>query len=382
MNNNVLLIKSGKVITMNGKIHEKIDILIENGKIIEINENINKNCKTINANGLTVLPGFIEAHSHLGIEEPNNENPGNLNEISSPITPYLNALDGINFYDKSFSRALKTGITTVVTGPGSANVLGGTFSIVKTYGNSPFDMIYKEKSSMKAALGENPKRIHSSKGRSPVTKMAIAYMLRDTLNKTISYKKSKEKNKDGFEENKTYEELIPVIEREMPLTIHVHRADDIVTALRVGEEYNLKLQLLHVTEGMKLINEIKDRNVVTIIGPIMNFSNKVETREKNLYLPGELIKNGILTAISTDHPVTPIEYLPLSAALCVKEGMHYINALESITINPAKILGIDKELGSIEVGKVADIVIIEGTPLEAMSRVKYVIGKGKIVYEV
>lgn len=377
-----ILISGGKVITMAGEVHENIDVLIENGKIIEIKENINANCYVINAKGLTVLPGFIEAHSHLGIEEPNNENPGNLNEISSPITPYLNAIDGINFYDQGFQRALKSGITTVVTGPGSANVLGGTFSIVKTFGKSPFNMVLKKKSSMKAALGENPKRIHGSKGKVPVTKMAIAYMLRDALDKTINYKKNKAKNREGFEENKTYEELIPVIEGEMPLTVHAHRADDIVTALRIGEEYNLRIQLLHVTEGLKLINEIKERNVQTIIGPIMNFSNKVETREKNLSLPGHLVKNGVLTAISTDHPVTPIEYLPLSAALCVKGGMDYIEALKAITINPAKILGIDKTLGSIEVGKIADIVIIDGTPLEAMSKVKYVVGNGEVVYEV
>lgn len=378
-----LLIKSGKVITMDGRDYEKADILIEDGKIMDIREAININCDTIDAKGLTVLPGFIEAHSHIGIEEPNNENPGNLNELSSPITPYLNALDGVNYFDESFENALKNGITTVATGPGSANVIGGTFSILKTYGKC-LDKIVKEKSSMKAALGDNPKRIYSSKGKAPFTKMGIASMLKDTLNSTIAYKNKKslkESKKEFFEENKTYEEMIPVIDGKMPLSIHAHRADDIALAIKVANEYKINVQILHVTEGLKLIDEIKEQNIPCIIGPLMSFSKKVETRNKDYSIGREFSKKGILTAITTDHPVVPIEYLTISAALCVKEGMDYMEALKAITINPAKILGIDRKVGSIEVGKDADIVIIEGKPLEVMSKVRYVVGKGKLVYK-
>ncbi len=378
-----LLIKSGKVITMDGRDYEKADILIEDGKIMDIREEININCDTIDAKGLTVLPGFIEAHSHIGIEEPNNENPGNLNELSSPITPYLNALDGVNYFDESFENALKNGITTIATGPGSANVIGGTFSILKTYGKC-LDKIVKEKSSMKAALGDNPKRIYSSKGKAPFTKMGIASMLKDTLNSTIAYKNKKslkESKKEFFEENKTYEEMIPVIDGKMPLSIHAHRADDIALAIKVANEYKINVQILHVTEGLKLIDEIKEQNIPCIIGPLMSFSKKVETRNKDYSIGREFSKKGILTAITTDHPVVPIEYLTISAALCVKEGMDYMEALKAITINPAKILGIDRKVGSIEVGKDADIVIIEGKPLEVMSKVRYVVGKGKLVYK-
>lgn len=378
-----LLIKSGKVITMDGRDYEKADILIEDGKIMDIREEININCDTIDAKGLTVLPGFIEAHSHIGIEEPNNENPGNLNELSSPITPYLNALDGVNYFDESFKNALKNGITTIATGPGSANVIGGTFSILKTYGKC-LDKIVKEKSSMKAALGDNPKRIYSSKGKAPFTKMGIASMLKDTLNSTIAYKNKKslkESKKEFFEENKTYEEMIPVIDGKMPLSIHAHRADDIALAIKVANEYKINVQILHVTEGLKLIDEIKEQNIPCIIGPLMSFSKKVETRNKDYSIGREFSKKGILTAITTDHPVVPIEYLTISAALCVKEGMDYMEALKAITINPAKILGIDRKVGSIEVGKDADIVIIEGKPLEVMSKVRYVVGKGKLVYK-
>ena len=378
-----LLIKSGKVITMDNRIYEKADILVEDGKIMDIREEININCEVIDAKGLTVLPGFIEAHSHIGIEEPNNENPGNLNELSSPITPHLNGLDGVNYFDESFEKALKNGITTIATGPGSANVIGGTFSILKTYG-SPLNKIFKNKSSMKAALGDNPKRIYSSKGKAPFTKMAIASMIKDTLDSTIAYKNKKiikTNKKEYFEENKIYEEMIPVIEGKMPLSVHAHRADDIIVALRIADEYKINLQLLHVTEGLKLIDEIKNQNIPCIIGPLMSFSKKVETKNKDYSIGKEFSKKGILTAITTDHPVVPIEYLTISAGLCVREGMDYMEALKSITINPAKILGIDRKVGSIEVGKDADIVIIEGKPLEVMSKVRYVVGKGKLVYK-
>ncbi|KMT23361.1 amidohydrolase [Clostridium cylindrosporum] len=381
---NTLIIRGGKVITMAGSVYEAADVFIQDGKIMDIASNIDLKCNEIDASGKVVLPGFIEAHSHIGIEEPNNDNPGNLNETSSPITPYINGIDGVNFYDESFKRALEAGITTVATGPGSGNVIGGTFGIIKTFGEDPFDMIFRLKSSMKAALGENPKRIHSSKGRAPVTKMGISHMLRDTLNKSMAYRNLKVvklSRREYFEENRMYEEMLPVIEGSMPLSIHVHRADDIVTALRIADEYNIKIQLLHATDGIKLKDEIKKRNISAIVGPIMSFSKKVETREKSPFIAREFIDKGIITAISTDHPVTPIEYLPISAALCVREGMDYMKALEAITISPAKILGIDRQVGSIEVGKDADITIINGDPLDVMSKVHYVIGKGKIVYE-
>lgn len=361
---------------MAGKTYDKGDILIENGKIVAIENNINVNCEIINAKGLTVLPGFIEAHSHIGIEELNNENPGNINEIGNPITPFLNGLDGINFYDISFQKALEAGVTTIASGPGSANVIGGTFSIVKTFGENMLKRVVNKKSSMKVALGDNPKRIYSLKGKSPITKMGIAYLLKSTLDKAKTYMK-----KEYIEKDNTFEELIPVIEGKMPLSIHVHRADDILTAIRISDEYNIKIQLLHATEGKKLIKEINKREIPVILGPILNCSKKIETREKGQEIVKEFSSEGLLTAISTDHPITPIEYLPLSAGVCVGKGMNYFKALEAITINPAKILGIDNIVGSLEVEKQGDIVLIKGDPLCPMSKVKYVIGNGSIVYK-
>lgn len=367
---NSLLIKNGKVITMSGKVYTKGDILIENGKIKAIEENIEEGGKILEASGLTIVPGFIEAHSHIGIEELHNENPGNLNEIGNPITPYLNGADGVNLYDESFQRALQSGVTTVATGPGSANVIGGTFCIVKTFGDDILKRILKRKSSMKVALGDNPKRIYSIKGKSPLTKMGITYLLKDALDKA---KLSLENNGDN--------DLLEVLRGEMPLSIHAHRADDILTSIKIAEEYNIEIQILHATEGLKLKEEIKLRGIPLVLGPILNCSKKVETREKGKHIAKVFSEEEILTAISTDHPITPIEYLALSAGVCVGEGMDYYKALESITINPAKILKIDDKVGSIEIGKEGDLVIFEGDPLCSMSKVKYVVGNGKIVYK-
>ncbi|MEF9952120.1 MAG: amidohydrolase [Clostridium sp.] len=381
---NSLLIKNGNIYTITGSILNGHDVLIEKGKIVDIRENILGDYPTIDASGLSVLPGFIEAHCHIGIEEPSGVNPGNLNETSSPITPYIKGIDGVNFNDTSFQRALENGVTTVATGPGSGNVIGGVSCILRTYGDSPYDMIISEKSSMKAALGENPKRIHGSKGRCPITKMGIAHLLRETLRKAQIYYNKREVNLRGKEYNEidiSMEELLPVINGSMPLSIHVHRSDDIFTALRIKEEFGIRVTLLHVTEGRFLLDHIKDLGCSAVLGPIMSFSKKMETNNKSNSTPKDFVEKGILTSITTDHPVTPIEYLGISAGLCVREGLSYVEALKAITINPAKILGIDKRVGSIEIGKDADIQIIEGVPLEVMSKVVYVVGKGKVVYK-
>lgn len=380
----MLLIKGGKVVTMAGSVLEEGDVLIENGKIMDVRENIDINCRTVDAKGMWILPGFIEAHCHIGLEEPGVGTAGNdVNELTEPVTPYLNALDGINFSDETFDSALRAGITTVCTGPGSANVIGGTFSILKTYGKNPYDMVLKEKAAMKAALGENPKRVYGGKGKMPSTRMGIAYLLRDALIKTENYIRKKNKaheKKEAFEQDLKFEELIPVIEGTMPLKIHAHKLNDIITAIRIADEFGIKITLDHCSDGLEVIDEIKGRRIPAIVGPTMTFRGKVETKGKTFKTAGEFAKQGIVTAITTDHPVTQIEYLPICAGLCVREGMDFYNALEAITINPAKILGIDRRVGSIEVGKDADIIVLDGKPLELMTKVKLVIGKGNIVY--
>lgn len=380
----MLLIKNGKVLTMAGEVLEKGDVLIDGGKIINIDENIEECCETVDASGMWVLPGFIEAHCHIGMEEPGTGAAGDdVNESTDPVTPYLNALDGVNIYDETFRLALKAGITAVCTGPGSANVIGGTFSVLKTYGNTLFDMVVKEKAAMKAALGENPKRVYGNKGKMPSTRMGSAYLLRDALIKTRNYmmkkKKALEKG-ESFEEDLKFEELIPVIKGIMPLKVHVHRADDITTALRIADEFKLKITLDHCSEGLLLTDEIKKRNIPAVIGPTMTFRRKVETKNKTFETAGIFADKGILTAITTDHPVTCIEYLPICAGLCVKNGMDFMKALEAITINPAKLLCIEDRVGSIEINKDADISIFDGNPLEIMTSVKMVIINGKIVY--
>jgi imidazolonepropionase-like amidohydrolase len=381
----MLLIKGGKVVTMAGLVLDGGDVLVDNGKIMDVRDNIEVDCRVIDAKGMWVLPGLIEAHCHIGLEEPGVGAAGSdVNESTEPVTPYLNALDGINFSDESFRSALSAGITTVCTGPGSANVIGGTFSILKTYGGSPYDMVIREKAAMKAALGENPKRIYGGKGKMPSTRMGIAYLLRDVLIKTENYIRKKNRTlekKEAFEEDLKFEELIPVIEGIMPLKIHAHKLNDIITAIRIADEYGIKITLDHCSEGLEIIEEIKKRDIPAIVGPTMTFKGKAETKGKTFKTAGEFAKRGIVTAITTDHPVTQIEYLPICAGLCVREGMDFYHALEAITINPAKILGIDRRVGSIEVGKDADIIVLDGNPLEVMTRVKLVIGKGEIVLE-
>lgn len=381
----MLLIKGGKVFTSTGAFYDKADILIDDGKIVEVGENIKRDCEVIDVDGMWVLPGFIESHCHIGMEEPYTGSAGDdVNEATEPVTPYLNALDGVNLYDETFKTALMAGITTVCTGPGSANVIGGTFSILKTWGDNPFKMVVKEKAAMKAALGENPKRVYGSKNKMPSTRMGTAYLMREVLNKTIGYMNRKsraENNNEGFELDMKYEELTPVVRGEMPLKIHVHRADDIMTALRIADEFKIKITLDHCSEGILMMNEIKKRNIPAIIGPTMTFRGKVETKGKTFRTPGIFSKEGITTAITTDHPVTCIEYLPLCAGLCVREGMDFEEAIRAITINPARILGIDERLGSIEEGKDADIVIFNGNPLEVMTRLKIAIVNGEIAYK-
>jgi len=380
----VLLIKNGKIMTMAGRILEKGDVLIDGGKILKVGEGIVEDCEVVDASGKWVLPGFIEAHCHIGMEEPYTGSAGDdVNEATDPVTPYLNALDGVNLYDETFQAALKAGITTVCTGPGSANVIGGTFSILKTWGENPFDMVVKKKAAMKAALGENPKRVYGNRNKMPSTRMGTAYVLRDVLLKTQGYMKKKskaeEKNED-FEIDLKYEELIPVINGDMALKIHVHRADDIMTALRIADEFDINITLDHCSDGLLLADEIKKRNIPAIIGPTMTFRRKVETKGKTFRTVGEFSNKGITTAVTTDHPVTCIEYLPLCAGLCVREGLDLYKALEAITINPAKILGIADRAGSIEAGKDADIVIFDGNPLEIMSKLNIAIVNGNIVY--
>lgn len=382
----MLLIKNGKIITMNGKNYEKGCILIRNEKIDKVEENIpvDESVKVIDAKGGWIIPGIIDAHCHIGIYEQDMGFEGlDVNEATDPITPELRAIDAINPMDTSFEDAVKAGITTVMTGPGSVNVIGGQFVAMKTKGLRIDDMIILEPAAMKIALGENPKRVYKDRKRMPTTRMATASLLRETLKKAENYKFKKEKAFQGgkdFEENFRLEALLPVLDKKIPLKAHCHRADDILTAIRIAEEFDLELTLDHCTEGHMIADYLKVAGRYVILGPTLTSRSKIELKNKTFETAAALHKKGIKVAIMTDHPVVPIQYLPICAGLAAKEGLGIDEALKAITINAAEICGIDNRVGSIEEGKDADIAIFDGNPLEVFSNTLYTIINGEIVY--
>jgi len=381
------IIKNAKIYTMSkAGILENADIIIECKKIVKVGKTSEEAEEIIDARGKLIFPGFIDAHSHLGMWEDSMGFEGaDGNEDTDPVTPHLRAIDGINPCDRGFYEALSSGVTTTATGPGSANVIGGQFAAIKTYGTRIDNMIIKAPTAIKIAFGENPKSVYKEKHEAPTTRMATAAILRETLFKTIEYMSKKEKaaakNEEGPDYNLKYESLIPVLKGEIPLKAHAHRADDIYTAIRIAKEFNLRLTLDHVTEGHLILDELKKEKYPCIIGPSLTRRSKIELKNLSFKNPGILSKNGITVALMTDHPVIPIQYLTLCATLSVKEGMDEYEALKSITINPALILGINDRVGSIETGKDADIVIMNGHPFDTFSAVEMVLVNGDVAYK-
>lgn len=390
----MLLIKNGKILTMDGTDYENGYVLIDNGKIAGVgsadtfDESQFSIDKIIDAQGGYVLPGFIDAHCHVGMWEDSVGFEGDDgNEDTDPVTPHLRAIDAINPNDRAFEEAREAGVTTVVTGPGSANVIGGQFAAIKTYGRRIDEMILKEPIAMKVAFGENPKTVYHQKNQSPVTRMATAAILRESLMKARDYKRTMDEyNADPEENDKPdfdfkMESLLKVLNKEIPLKAHAHRADDIFTALRIAREFNLNITLEHCTEGHLIADYLKEEAIPVNVGPSLSDRSKVELKHLTFKTPGILAKEGLSVAIITDHPVTPIQYLPLCAALAVREGMDEYEALKAITINAANNCGIDDRVGSIKAGKDADITIFNGHPLDFRTRAEYVLINGKIVYE-
>ena len=384
----MLLIKNGKILTMAGPIYENGSILIDNKKIIKIEEEIDADenvlSEVIDASGCWVLPGLIESHCHVGIiEERKGFEGDDCNERNEPITPYLKAIDAINPMDSAFHNALSAGITGLMVGPGSSNVVGGQFAFIKTYGRSIDKMVVLEPAAMKIAFGENPKSNYDNKNKMPTTRMAIGAMLREELFEAKKYyikKQNAKKNGDSFDEDFRKECWIPVLEKKIPLKAHVHRVDDILTAIRIAREYDLDLTLDHCTEGHLIAAEINESGFPAIIGPSLSTRNKIETKNADFKTPGILNKEGVTVAIMTDHPVTRIQDLVICAAFAAREGLGVEEGLKAITINAAKICRVDDRVGSLEVGKDADIAIFDGHPMDIFTRTLYTIINGEIVY--
>ncbi|MDC7224320.1 MAG: amidohydrolase, partial [Spirochaetales bacterium] len=340
----------------------------------------------INAEGAWVLPGFIDAHTHMGLFGqglPMSEK--DVNEGTDPLTPHLRGLDGINPRDPSFADAIEAGITTVASGPGSMNVIGGQFCVIKTHGIAIDEMLLKEPLAMKCAFGDNVKKTYGERKQTPMTRMGNAALLRETLAKTKDYMLRKQaagdKNDKAPALDYKLEAMEPVLERKIPLKIHAHRADDILTALRIAKEFDVKITLEHCTEGHLIPSQIAASGAPAILGPSLGFQGKFETKNQTFSTPGILHKAGVLVALMTDHPVIPIQRLNICAALAEKGGLPFDEAIKSITINPAKILELDHKIGSLEEGKDGDVVVWSGNPLEILSEPLYTIVDGKIVYK-
>lgn len=335
-------------------------------------------------NGL-IMPGIIEAHCHMGITEEKKGMEGDdCNEAVNPVTPWLRAIDAINTMDAAFDDAVRAGITSAMIGPGSSNVVGGQFAFLKTKGRRIDELIVKAPAAMKVAFGENPKVNYSGQGKSPSTRMAIAGMLREELSRATEYARKKKEaweKKEYFELDFKLECWLPVLRREIPIKAHVHRADDIYTAIRIAKEFNLCMTLDHCSEGHLIAEELAKEGFPAIVGPDLASRSKIEVQNMAFKTVGVLNMAGVMTAVTTDHPVSLIASLPLCAGLAVKAGLPMEEGYRSITIYAAKICGVADRVGSLEVGKDADIAIFTGNPMEIFTETLYTIIDGKIVYE-
>ncbi len=382
---NAIFIHNGRIKTMAGP--EFIgSLLIEGTKIKALGENLEApaHASVIEADGHWVLPGFIDAHTHVGIGEEIYRIEGDdLNEMTDPVTPELRAIDGINPEDEGFKDARLGGVTSVFTGPGSGNVIGGTSVVVKTAGNIIDKMILRDPAGLKIAFGENPKGVYGEQKKMPMTRMATAALLRQALIDAETYREKLEQGRSDLEKKPERElgldVLVQVLERKIPLRAHAHRADDIMTAIRIAREFRVDLVLDHCTEGHKIAAELAEYGYPAVVGPSLINRAKVELKDKTFKTAGILVKAGVKVAIMTDHSVTPIEHLPLLAALAMKDGLDEEEALKAITINPAEILGVSDRVGSLEVGKDADIVIWSAHPLTLEAKTLHVFINGEII---
>ena len=375
----------------NGNVHNAIDpqsfaadILIRDGKIKEIGANLSvpDGTEIIDASDKEVYPGFVEAHGHIGLDGYGIGYEGmDYNELNDIVCPQMRGLDGVKPMDPAFAMAAKAGVTSVCVGPGSANVLGGTFTTIKTVGKRVDNMVIRDGVAMKCAFGENPKRVYRDKEDS--SRMTTAALLRETLFKAKEYLAKKEAAGDDISKSPAFdmkmEAMIPVIKGKIPLKAHVHATEDIFTALRIAKEFGLKITLEHVTEGHLIADELAKENVPLAVGPTLTSASKFELRNKSWITPGVLDRAGCQVSIITDSPVIPQEYLPLCAGMAVKAGMDPFKALQAITINAARHAGISDRVGSLEVGKDADIVITDGCPFEVSTTIEKVLIDGKVI---
>ena len=384
----MLAFTNARINTVTEGIIDQGTILVEEGRIKAIGERveITADAEIIDCTGKWITPGLIDAHTHLGVYEETIDWAGaDGNEMTDPATPHVRALDAINPVEQGFVDAYEGGVTTVQVMPGSANVIGGEMSIVKTHGRIVEEMLVKELSGLKIAFGENPKRVYGDRKQMPSTRMGTAAVLRENLTKARNYLKKIERgviDEDKLpEQDLKMETLLKVLRREIPLRAHAHRADDIITAIRIAVEFDVDLTLEHCTEGHRISDIIYSKGYRVTVGPTLSSRSKIELGEMGWQTLVELEKANVPFSIITDHPVIPIQYITLSAALAVREGLSEQTAWEAITINPARHIGLGDRVGSLTVGKDADLVVWSGNPFEYLTKVEQTIIDGKIVYQ-
>ncbi|GHU77947.1 amidohydrolase [Clostridia bacterium] len=375
-------IENGILQTMDGITYERGFVDCEGGVITAVGDMRDAPDyagERFDARGGFILPGLIDAHTHIGISEEGLRWEGeDCNEVVNPVSPHLRAVDGFNPLDRAIPKAVAAGVTTVLVAPGSANVIGGQIAAIKLDGVNVSDMILKAPCAIKFALGENPKRTYGeNKSKSPMTRMAIAALMRAALTKARRYKAKEEKGEDVWDEED--DALLPLLRGEIPAHFHAHRADDMLTAMRIANEFQLKYTIIHATQSLEIAPVIQASGIVPIVGPSLGPASKPETVGGSFETTGALYRQGIEVAVTTDHDVTPLWMLPVFAAMCVREGLPEDAALRAITINGAKAAGIDVRVGSLTVGKDADIVVFNGHPFELRTKAARVWIGGKQV---
>ncbi|NIV29676.1 MAG: amidohydrolase family protein [Anaerolineae bacterium] len=377
----MLAITNGRLLTITLGIIEEGTILIDGGRFLAVGQDLDvpQGARVIDAAGCHVYPGLVDAHTHHGVyAEISGPEGADGNEMTDPITPHVRALDSLDWYDPGFDNSVANGVTTVNVLPGSGNVIGGQGVAVKTWGARPSERVLLQPSGVKMALGENPKRVYGGKKKTPATRLGNAAKMREAFVQARTYRQKR--GRDEGERDLRWEILADVLEGKLPARCHAHRADDILTALRISREFGFRLTIEHCTEGYYVAGELAAAGVMCTLGPLLTGKSKQELKDRSLEAAPALERAGVVFGFTTDHPVIPSYSLPLCAAYAVGAGMSREGALRALTLDPARVIGLEHRIGSLDAGKDADCLIADGDILDPRTRVLTTIVDGQVAW--